>query len=236
MYTSSSPRWSSARHGASSTIIQLTKRSQKNGARAPSPLGEGASCHSDDYASSLLGTRRLRLPGACSAASARRAELFFGALKNELVHRTTFPTRAHAHRAIVRYIEMFYNRKRLHSGLGYKTPAEVHAECDELQAAAYGEPSTSLSEKRRAPHTPLAAPASTEIHAPRSSPCTSRTTGYDQQPRPIRDTRKDHPNEPKSVRLLYGATARVRELDALSGDAEDSHCAGVPLCRLRTAA
>ncbi|MGW6261775.1 caspase family protein [Streptomyces sp. NPDC055085] len=48
----------------------------------------------------------------------------------------TFPTRAHAHRAIVRYIEMFYNRKRLHSGLGYKTPAEVHAEYEELQAAA----------------------------------------------------------------------------------------------------
>uniref|UniRef100_UPI0035E3D1DC IS3 family transposase n=1 Tax=Streptomyces noursei TaxID=1971 RepID=UPI0035E3D1DC len=50
------------------------------------------------------------------------------------VHRTTFPTLAHAHRAIVRYIEMFYNRKRLHSGLGYKTPAEVHAEYEELQA------------------------------------------------------------------------------------------------------
>ncbi|WP_406174351.1 IS3 family transposase [Streptomyces sp. NBC_00996] len=52
------------------------------------------------------------------------------------MHRTTFPTRTHAHRAIVRYIEMFYNRKRLHSGLGYKTPAEVHAEYEELQAAA----------------------------------------------------------------------------------------------------
>ncbi|MFE2473034.1 integrase core domain-containing protein [Streptomyces mirabilis] len=64
------------------------------------------------------------------------AESFFGALKNELVHRTTFPTRAHAHRAIVRYIEIFYNRKRLHSGLGYKTPSEVHAEYEELQAAA----------------------------------------------------------------------------------------------------
>lgn len=64
------------------------------------------------------------------------AESFFGALKNELVHRTTFPTRAHARRATVRYTEMFYNRKRLHSGLGYRTPAEVHAEYEELQAAA----------------------------------------------------------------------------------------------------
>jgi transposase InsO family protein len=64
------------------------------------------------------------------------AESFFGALKNELVHRTAFPTRAHARRAIVRYIEMFYNRQRLHSGLGYKTPAEVQAAYEQLQAAA----------------------------------------------------------------------------------------------------
>ncbi|MFE5550217.1 integrase core domain-containing protein [Streptomyces sp. NPDC056534] len=52
-------------------------------------------------------------------------ESLFGALKNELVHRTVFPSREHARRTIVRYIEIFYNRKRLHSGLGYKTPAEV---------------------------------------------------------------------------------------------------------------
>jgi putative transposase len=64
------------------------------------------------------------------------AESFFGALKNELVYRTSFATRAHARRAIVRYIEVFYNRKRLHSGLDYKTPAEVHAEYLTQRAAA----------------------------------------------------------------------------------------------------
>ncbi|MFJ8391189.1 IS3 family transposase, partial [Streptomyces sp. NPDC094438] len=58
-------------------------------------------------------------------------------MKNELVYRTSFPTRAHARRAIVRYIEMFYNHRRLHSGLGYRTPAEVHAEYEELQATAW---------------------------------------------------------------------------------------------------
>lgn len=62
--------------------------------------------------------------------------------QNELVHRITFPTRAHAHRAVVRYIEMFYNRKRLRSCLGYpgylgyKTPTEVHSEYEKLQVAA----------------------------------------------------------------------------------------------------
>ena len=53
------------------------------------------------------------------------AESFFAALKNELVHRTVFPTRERARRAIAEYIEVFYNRQRLHSGLGYKTPLEV---------------------------------------------------------------------------------------------------------------
>ncbi len=53
------------------------------------------------------------------------AESFFAALKNELVHRTAFPTRAKARTAIAEYIEVFYNRVRIHSALGYKTPAEV---------------------------------------------------------------------------------------------------------------
>jgi putative transposase len=56
------------------------------------------------------------------------AESFFGALKNELVHRTVYLTREHARRDIARYIEVRYNTKRLHSGLDYKTPREVHDE------------------------------------------------------------------------------------------------------------
>ncbi len=54
------------------------------------------------------------------------AESFFAALKNELVHRTVYPTRAHARKDIVRFIELRYNTRRLHSGLGYRTPQEVH--------------------------------------------------------------------------------------------------------------
>ena len=53
------------------------------------------------------------------------AESFFASLKNELVYRTAFPTRENARRAVAEYIEVFYNRTRLHSGLGYKTPAEA---------------------------------------------------------------------------------------------------------------
>jgi putative transposase len=53
-------------------------------------------------------------------------ESFFGSLKNELVHRTTFPTREAARRAIFEYVEAFYNRRRRHSGLGFLTPAQAY--------------------------------------------------------------------------------------------------------------
>jgi putative transposase len=53
------------------------------------------------------------------------AESFFAALKNECYHRQHFPTRARARFAVADYIEIFYNRQRLHSTLGYRTPAEA---------------------------------------------------------------------------------------------------------------
>lgn len=53
------------------------------------------------------------------------AESFNATLKVERVHRTVYPTREHAIRDITRYIELRYNQKRLHSALGYRTPAEV---------------------------------------------------------------------------------------------------------------
>jgi transposase InsO family protein len=56
------------------------------------------------------------------------AESFFASLKNELVYRTSFPTRKRARSAIAEYIEVFYNRQRLHSAVGYRTPAGVEAE------------------------------------------------------------------------------------------------------------
>ena len=52
------------------------------------------------------------------------AESFFSTLKNELVHHVTFHTREEARTAIFEYIEVFYNRQRLHQTLGYLTPAE----------------------------------------------------------------------------------------------------------------
>lgn len=62
------------------------------------------------------------------------AESFNATLKVERVHRTVYPTREHAYRDIASWIELRYNRRRLHSGLGYRTPNEVETEL--MQAAA----------------------------------------------------------------------------------------------------
>ena len=64
------------------------------------------------------------------------AESFFATLKEELVHRRTFATRAAARTAIFEFIEVFYNRSRLHSSLGNLTPAEYEEQRRKLPEAA----------------------------------------------------------------------------------------------------
>jgi putative transposase len=67
--------------------------------------------------------RSLGRTGVCWDNAA--AESFFAALKNEMYHRQGFPSRARARFAVAEYIEIFYNRQRLHSALGYRTPFEA---------------------------------------------------------------------------------------------------------------
>jgi putative transposase len=52
------------------------------------------------------------------------AESFVSTLKAELVGRLEFPTRQAARTAIFEYLETFYNTRRLHSPLGYRSPAD----------------------------------------------------------------------------------------------------------------
>ena len=59
------------------------------------------------------------------------AESFFATLKTELVHRRSWASRLEVRAAVFEYIETFYNRRRLHSSLDYRTPLEV----EELYAA-----------------------------------------------------------------------------------------------------
>lgn len=64
------------------------------------------------------------------------AESFFASLKNERVHQMVYPTRKKAREDVARYIELFYNRRRLHSALRYRTPHEVRNDFLNLQEAA----------------------------------------------------------------------------------------------------
>jgi putative transposase len=60
------------------------------------------------------------------------AESFFHSLKVELIHGRNFHTRQEARVEIFDYIEVFYNRQRRHSALGYRTPVE----CEKLAIVA----------------------------------------------------------------------------------------------------
>lgn len=122
----------------------LISRAIRNAARNRR-LSHGAIFHSDrgsnymstQYADVLrqLGLRRSAgRTGICYDNS--MAESFFGTLKNERVSRVTYPTREAARRDITRYIEHWYNHRRLHSAIGYRPPREVHAEFEEVRLAA----------------------------------------------------------------------------------------------------
>jgi putative transposase len=52
------------------------------------------------------------------------SESFFHTLKTELIHHQTFRNRDEARQAIFEYIEVFYNRERLHSANGYLSPVD----------------------------------------------------------------------------------------------------------------
>ena len=54
-------------------------------------------------------------------------ESFWATLKTELVNHERYATREEARASIFEYIEVFYNRKRLHSSLGYQSPEAFEA-------------------------------------------------------------------------------------------------------------
>jgi len=93
--------------------------------------GQGMLCHSDrgsQYASDDY-QKRLKDAGIVCSMSRRGncwdnapTESFFASLKKEMVYRTRFETREQARSAIFHWIEVWYNRKRRHSAIGYLSP------------------------------------------------------------------------------------------------------------------
>lgn len=98
--------------------------------RDPAP---GVIHHSDrgsQYTSISLGARLEEaaiVPSMGSVADPydnALAESFVATLKRELVERRSWPAREEVRTAIFEFVEAFYNRKRLHSSLGYQSPAD----------------------------------------------------------------------------------------------------------------
>ena len=56
------------------------------------------------------------------------AESFFATIKGELIERQRWATQQQLREAVFEYIHVFYNRKRLHSTLGFKSPQQVEKE------------------------------------------------------------------------------------------------------------
>ena len=63
-------------------------------------------------------------------------ESFFKTLKVELIYGNEFKTIEQAKTTIFEYMELWYNKKRFHSSLGYKTPYEVEQEFYQLKNVA----------------------------------------------------------------------------------------------------
>lgn len=105
---------------------------------------EGLLCHSDrgsQYASGDY-QRLLEAEGIRCSMSRRGncydnapMESFFASLKRELVHRTRFSSREEARSAIFWWIEVWYNRQRRHSALGYLSPVQFAQQTLLAQAA-----------------------------------------------------------------------------------------------------
>ncbi len=110
---------------ATSALMMATQRQQP---------GSGLVHHSDRGIQYACGDYQAALARAgITPSMSRRAnpldnapmESFFHTLKTELVHHRTYATRDQAKRDLFAYMEEFYNRRRLHSSLGYRTPVQA---------------------------------------------------------------------------------------------------------------
>jgi putative transposase len=101
----------------------------------PRPV-ESAQYTSRDF-TDLLATHHMRQslsrPGQCWDNAV--AESWFATLKTELIYRHTWPTMAKLRTAVFEFTEIFYNRQRIHTTLGYRTPAAYETTIHQQPAA-----------------------------------------------------------------------------------------------------
>jgi transposase InsO family protein len=131
--------WALADHMRSELVCDALRMAID--ARRPGP---GLIFHSDrgtQYTSAefgqLLGANRITQsfsrPRQCWDNAV--AESWFATLKLELINRQSWPTRAQVRLAVFEFIEVFYNRRRLHSSLNYLSPADYESQVHHHKAA-----------------------------------------------------------------------------------------------------
>jgi len=107
--------------------------------------GQGLLCHSDRGSQYASGDYQKRLESAGIVCSMSRkgncwdnapTESFFASLKKEMVYRTRFETREQARAALFHWIEVWYNRKRRHSAIGYISPEAYERQYQQQQTQA----------------------------------------------------------------------------------------------------
>jgi putative transposase len=123
--------WSMADHMESELVIAALRMALHH--RRP---GKGLLHHSDrgvQYASDdymyLLQSHNIQMSmsGKGDCWDNAMMESFWATLKTELIHLKSYTTFSEARQSIFEYIEVFYNRKRLHSSLGYVSPESFEA-------------------------------------------------------------------------------------------------------------
>ena len=132
--------WAMADHMRTSLVTDALEMARLGGYLQPEAIfhsDRGCQYTSGEFAdycrkNSIL--RSVGRTGICYDNAA--AESFFATLKNEMYYRQKFDTHARARFAVADYIEVFYNRKRHHSTLGYRTPTQALADDHKTATAA----------------------------------------------------------------------------------------------------
>jgi putative transposase len=123
--------WSMADHMKTDLVSDALKMAITRRLPGPDLLhhsDRGVQYASDDY-QHLLQSHQMQssMSGRGNCWDNACAESFWATLKTELVHHEQYATREQARQSIFEYIEIFYNRKRLHSSLGYLSPEAFEA-------------------------------------------------------------------------------------------------------------
>lgn len=133
--------WALDTHMRESLILEALDMAVSN-----RPIQHGALIHSDrgvQYRGNEY-QEALRTHGLCCSMSRKGncwdnavMESFFSRLKVELIYAENYRTIEEARPGIFEYIEMFHNRKRRHSALGYVSPHEYEQQCEQLTVSTF---------------------------------------------------------------------------------------------------